>query len=264
MRLSQPFVRRAGERGERRSAAASAAGSGRRGARGEAPGPGRAAERAGRQRAGAPAWAGKSGRTRGATGGDGRSLDRAVPRGRRDGASEAERVKRAGIAERPRSGGDEAAAPRPNGRRAAPDWAESQRDATDRRGARPCTPLHDAAANGRERNEAKRISARKPRPDASRALATRGGRGRRRKRRLPGGASAGKSRPGARHAANRARPPRSIGDRLPTADGRQRTAGDRPTPERASPRPAGSARIRSAAASATARSAPSRRPRSSS
>ncbi|RFS61314.1 hypothetical protein D0U02_12815 [Burkholderia pseudomallei] len=38
MRLSQPFVRRAGERGERRSAAASAAGSGRRGARGEAPG----------------------------------------------------------------------------------------------------------------------------------------------------------------------------------------------------------------------------------
>lgn len=193
------------------------------------------------------------------------------PRGRRDGASGAERVKRAGVAERPRSGGDEAAATRPNGRRAAPDWAESQRDATDRRSARPCTPLHDAAANGRERNEAKRISARKPRPDASRALATRGGRGRRRKRRLPGGASAGKSRPGARHAANRARPPRSIddrlptiGDRLPTADGRQRTAGDRPTPERASPRPAGSARIRSAATSATARSAPSRRPRSSS
>ncbi|KGU98228.1 hypothetical protein X885_1253 [Burkholderia pseudomallei MSHR4372] len=245
MRLSQPFVRRAGERGERRSAAASAAGSGRRGARGEAPGPGRAAERAGRQRAGAPAWAGKSGRTRGATGGDGRSLDRAVARGRRDGASGAERVKRAGVAERPRSGGDEAAATRPNGRRAAPDWAESQRDATDRRGARPCTPLHDAAANGRERNEAKRISARKPRPDASRVLATRSGRGRRRIARGRRGRSA-------------------IGDRLPTADGRQRTAGDRPTPERASPRPAGSARIRSAATSATARSAPSRRPRSSS
>ncbi|AGR71938.1 hypothetical protein Y029_642 [Burkholderia pseudomallei MSHR303] len=233
MRLSQPFVRRAGERGERRSAAASAAGSGRRGARGEAPGPGRAAERAGSQRAGAPAWAGKSGRTRGATGGDGRSLDRAARAAGRSeragaaGASGAERVKRAGVAERPRSGGDEAAATRPNGRRAAPDWAESQRDATDRRGARPCTPLHDAAANGRERNEAKRISARKPRPDASRALATRGGRGRRRKRRLPGGASAGKSRPGARHAANRARPPRSIGDRRSVTDSRQPTADSR-------------------------------------
>ncbi|KGS89738.1 hypothetical protein X942_1839 [Burkholderia pseudomallei MSHR5596] len=231
MRLSQPFVRRAGERGERRSAAASAAGSGRRGARGEAPGPGRAAERAGRQRAGAPAWAGKSGRTRGATGGDGRSLDRAARAAGRSeragaaGASGAERVKRAGVAERPRSGGDEAAATRPNGRRAAPDWAESQRDATDRRGARPCTPLHDAAANGRERNEAKRIRARKPRPDASRALATRGGRGRRRKRRLPGGASAGKSRPGARHAANRARPPRSIGDRRSVTDSRRPTTG---------------------------------------
>ncbi|CAJ2855166.1 Uncharacterised protein [Burkholderia pseudomallei] len=224
MRLSQPFVRRAGERGERRSAAASAAGSGRRGARGEAPGPGRAAERAGRQRACAPAWAGKSGRTRGATGGDGRSLDRAARAAGRSeragaaGASEAERVKRAGVAERPRSGGDEAAATRPNGRRARLGRIATRRDGPPQR-----TPLHDAAANGRERNEAKRISARKPRPDASRALATRSGRGRRRKRRLPGGASAGKSRPGARHAANRARPPRSIGDRRSVTDSRRPT-----------------------------------------
>ncbi|ACQ98718.1 hypothetical protein GBP346_A4217 [Burkholderia pseudomallei MSHR346] len=56
-------------------------------------------------------------------------------------------------------------------------------------------------------------------------LATRGGRGRRRKRRLPGGASAGKSRPGARHAANRARPPRSIGDRRSVTDSRRPTTG---------------------------------------
>lgn len=205
-----------GERGRERAA--------RRARRGA--GPGRAAERAGRQRAGAPAWAGKSGRTRGATGGDGRSLDRAVARGRRDGASGAERVKRAGVAERPRSGGDEAAATRPNGRRAAPDWAESQRDGPPQR-----TTLHAPARCGRERAGAERSETNKrPQASAGRVTRARDARrprqaakappaGRRECRKEPARrASRGESR-----AATEVDRRSTIGYRQPTADSRRPT-----------------------------------------
>ncbi|KGX20948.1 hypothetical protein X986_1100 [Burkholderia pseudomallei] len=232
MRLSQPFVRWAGERGERRSAAASAAGSGRRGARGEAPGPGRAAERAGRQRAGAPAWAGKSGRTRGATGGDGRSLDRAARAAGRSeragaaGASGAERVKRAGIAERPRSGGDEAAATRPNGRRAAPDWTESQRDGPPQR-----TTLHAPARCGRERAGAERSETNK-RPQASAGRVTRARdaqRPRQAAKAPPAGRRECRKKPARRASRGESRAAAEVDRRSATDDRRSVTDSRRPT-----------------------------------